>query len=422
MKLYGLLLISMLLGPCLQAQVKWKIMRDTVVKWYYMDGDEFNMPYLNTGKWLPHLPWSRGVVSSGCYYRDENVRCDSGLARFTIDRYGKYESLQEWELRDSYLKKHPERLKDNTWLFDYSGGLIWSNRMFKYGHFEIRFKSPAGSGLWPAFWLYGGKPNYEIDFFELKGERNNQMHVDVHCPDGCANYRSNFFDLSKGWGHWIKTDAYFENDFNIVSGTWDKDGIVFYLNEMPVAAYKGHFDLGMNLTAGIGIAQNDGPFHPGENKTTVFPSTMLVDYIRVWSSADTVRDALKNDPSAFGDSQLTVDSVSLYKSAPKKALKASRKQKGLSELGSITLLPIGHSKYSISIAGKDPGPVKIEVYNRAHEKQMGVSLDNMQYYVLNLHGLPTDLYIIEISAMGHTLTHEIPVVDPKTLPQYKKNE
>lgn len=417
MRFFQFILTAVICSSCLQAQVKWKVMRDSVVKWYYMDGDEFNTPYLNTDKWLPHLPWSRGVVSSGCYYRDENVRCDSGLIRFTVDRYQKYEGLQEWELNDSYLKKHPERVKDKTYLFDYSGGLIWSNRMYKYGHFEIRFKSPAGSGLWPAFWLYGGKPNYEIDFFELKGERNNQVHVDVHCPDGCSNYRSSFIDLSKGWGHWIKTDSYFQNDFNIISGTWDKDGILFYLNDIPVAAYKGNFDLAMNLTAGIGIAQPDGPFHPGENRSTVFPSTLLVDYIRVWSSADTVRNTLKNDPSVFSDSQRTIDSMRLYGSTPRKSLKYTKKQKGLAELGSITLLPVGPNQYSLSMAGKDPGPVAVEVYNHAREKQMTLSLDNLQYYLLNLQSLPAGLYTIEIRAMGHTLSQEIDINGLKKLPQ-----
>ena len=152
------------------AQVKWNVHTDTSYKWFYENGDEFTNLEIDQTKWIKSLPWSRNVVSSGCYYKDENTYADSGYVFFKADRYQKYEPLMEWELKDSYVKKHPERQKDNTYFFDYSGGLLWSKDSYKFGQFEIRFKSPRGSGLWPAFWLYGGNPNYEIDFFELKGE------------------------------------------------------------------------------------------------------------------------------------------------------------------------------------------------------------------------------------------------------------
>ena len=64
--------------------------------------------------------------------------------------------------------------------FDYQSGLIYSKEKFRYGHFEIRFKTDAASGHWPAFWLFGGD-GQEIDIFEMGAGKLNEVHVDVHC-------------------------------------------------------------------------------------------------------------------------------------------------------------------------------------------------------------------------------------------------
>jgi len=393
------------------SQVKWNIHTDTTYKWYYKSGDEFSTVEFNDTMWMKYLPWSRNVISSGCYYKDENTTIDSGYISFMLDRHKKYEPLSDWELKLSDLKKHPERLKDNSYFFDYSGGLIWSRKPFKYGQFEIRFKSPSGSGIWPAFWLYGGNPNYEIDFFELKGERNNQMHVDVHCPDGCSNYRNSFLDLSKGWGHWIKTTNYFDNEFNIISGIWNEEGISFFLNENYVAFYKGKFDLNMNLTAGIGIAQYDGPFHPGENKTTKFPSSVIVDYIRVWSDRDTIYD-VKDNYKLFEYSN-SLNTLSSNKAYPKsKRVKNSKKNNSATQKGSITLLPVFYNKYSLSISGNNLGKIQVDILDLKDNKVAGYSIENTEYYILDLSTLQTGGYKIKINILNQELIHEIPVINP----------
>ena len=393
------------------AQVKWNIHADTSFKWFYKSGDEFSSNEIDETKWIKSLPWSRNVVSSGCYYRDENTTSDSGYAYFKVDRYNKYEPLAEWELKDPHVKRHPEKQKANTYLFEYSGGLIWSKIPFKYGQFEIRFKSPSGSGLWPAFWLYGGNTNYEIDFFELKGERNNQLHVDVHCPSGCSDYRSNFFDLSKGWGHWIKTTNCFNNDFNIISGIWNEDGISFYLNDNYLTYYKGKFDLNMNLTTGIGIAQNDGPFKPGEDKKTKFPSTFKVDYIRVWSDKDTIDDIKDKDP-IFENSNSINNSI-ITRAFPKtKKTKNSKKNVYKNHKGSITLLPVFNTKYSLSVGGKNLGKIKVDVIDRFGSKVAGFELENTEYYIMDLSTIATGTYTVKIKVSNQVLSQEITIFNP----------
>lgn len=407
---YKLSVILIVFSFALTAQVKWNLFNDTAVKWYYYDGDEFTNNIIDEVKWMQHLPWSRKVISSGSYYLNENSRIDTGYAYFKIDRYNKFEPLYDWELKDNYITKHPERLKDNSYLFNYSGGLIWSNKQYKYGQFEIRFKSPKGSGIWPAFWLYGGDPNYEIDFFELKGEKNDHIHVDVHCPDGCRNYRNSFFDFSKGWGHWIKTSNEFNEDFNVVSGIWDEEGISYFLNGSYLAYYKGNINKSMNLTAGIGIAQNDGPFKPGENATTIFPSEIAVDYVRVWSNKDTMINKVSNY-NFYNHSMISSTSNNKAEVDIKKG-KNSKKNKFRTTNGEITLLPLSRDRYSLTVLGKKLEDVLVIVVNNNKEKVFAKSISNSHFEILDFAGLKNGEYTVIINVANQRLTHSLFVQKP----------
>lgn len=397
----------------------WQVKKDTVQKWYYEDGDEFNSYSLNTDKWKYGMPWGKVVMQQDLYYDDADVRQAGGLIYFDAKKEKRAVPVADYLVDKDYLAKTGKAVNNGQYEVDYTAGMISSAKKYKYGLFELRFKSTANKGIWPAFWLFGGEPNEEIDFFELKGERKSQVHVDVHCPDGCENYRGGFLNLKRNWGGWINAKEGLADGWNIISGEWQPGYVKWYLNGQPIAYYKGDFKTAQNLLINSSVAKTGGGFSPGPDETTQWPNHFDVDYVRIWSREDTILSQPKNDYTLFDQSPATVDSTHLYSTMMKKKLNYVYNNDALrDELGSITLLPIGQSKYSISIAGKDPGLVKIEVYNRAREKQMGVSLENMQYYVLNLHDLPTDLYIIEIKAMGHTLRHEIPVIDPKTLPQY----
>jgi len=51
----------------------------------------------------------------------------------------------------------------------------------KFGYWEIRAQLPHGKGLWPAFWLIGGRNNeYEIDIMEALGQEGGPGGSTVH--------------------------------------------------------------------------------------------------------------------------------------------------------------------------------------------------------------------------------------------------
>ena len=187
--------------------------------------------------------------------------------------------------------------------FKYAAGMIQSKRKFLKGYYEIKFKAPSDKGLWPAFWLYGGKTyNEEIDIMELKGEREDQTHVDSHCK-GCDVVRD-IIGQKKSFGGWIKLNGDLDKDYNVISCLWDDEDVRYFLNGKCIAVSKVKFDNPKSLVANVAVAHNKGPFHPGPNDDAVTFSPFIIDYIRVWTKDQQTVNYLnlkgtdKNAPSA----------------------------------------------------------------------------------------------------------------------------
>ncbi len=68
--------------------------------------------------------------------------------------------------------------------YDYTSGMIHTRNSFSqlHGYFEIEAQLPAGTGLWPAFWLLPQNRSWppEIDIFEMLGHEPNRLYTTVH--------------------------------------------------------------------------------------------------------------------------------------------------------------------------------------------------------------------------------------------------
>lgn len=156
----------------------------------------------------------------------------------------------------------------------------------KYGRFEARMKLPWGQGLWPAFWLLGndidsvGWPQCgEIDVMEYRGQNPTIVHGSVHGPGynaGLAITKS--YDLN---------NDRFDSGFHIFGIEWGPEYINFYVDDVLYNqitpsdvtgewVYDKPFYILMNLAVG-------GSFVGSPNAQTVFPQTMMVDYVRVYN-------------------------------------------------------------------------------------------------------------------------------------------
>lgn len=158
-----------------------------------------------------------------------------------------------------------------------------------YGRFEARIKIPHGQGIWPAFWMLGNdieKPGWpacgEIDIMENIGKEPALVHGTIHGPG---------YSGGKGIGaaYELPGDQRFADDFHLFSVEWEPNAIRFYVDDHLYATriptdlpqgtrwvYDHPFFLLLNVAVGGGWPGNPDP-------TTVFPQTMLVDYVRVYN-------------------------------------------------------------------------------------------------------------------------------------------
>ena len=180
----------------------------------------------------------------------------------------------------------------------YSGRIITKGLFAQsYGRFEARIKLPYGPGIWPAFWLLGttidsldadnkkiGWPQCgEIDIMEMNGSKTNIINGTVHGP-GYSGGTS----ITKGFG---LTNSRYDIDFHIFAIEWGKDYIDFFVDNtlyqrITPANVTGEwvfnnqpFYILLNMAVG-------GNYVTGPTDQTVFPQTMLVDYVRVYKEVN----------------------------------------------------------------------------------------------------------------------------------------
>ena len=173
--------------------------------------------------------------------------------------------------------------------WDYTSGRI--NTRYKFsrtrGRFEARIKLPIGQGIWPAFWLLGsnigpvGWPDCgEIDIMEYLGHDPNRVYGTLHGPGYSGG--------SAVGGSYTLQEGGFNEDFHVFAIEWRSDSITWEVDGVPYqtktpgdlppgAPWVFNHDFFIILNVAV------GGYWPGPpDGTTVFPQTMLVDYVRVY--------------------------------------------------------------------------------------------------------------------------------------------
>lgn len=160
----------------------------------------------------------------------------------------------------------------------YTSGKVETLKKFdiKYGRYDIRFKVPAGKGMWPAFWLLPSNGSWppEIDFMEILGHEPQILYV------------TNHYGVDKNGKHPShgakKHEAHpdFSQEFHTLTGIWNEREIVCYVDGKKVSVSQDgvpHEKMYMILNLAVG---GDWPGNPDD--TTPFPGVMQVDYVRVF--------------------------------------------------------------------------------------------------------------------------------------------
>lgn len=158
---------------------------------------------------------------------------------------------------------------------------------YSYGRFEARIKIPSGPGIWPAFWLLGSNIDEvswpqcgEIDIMESRGNQPHEIQGTVHGPGYSAGA-----SISKAF---VYEQSRFDTDFHIYAIEWGPDYIYHYVDdnlyqEITPEDVTGEwvYDHDFHIILNVAVGGNYVGF---PTAGTPFPTTMLVDYVRVYEN------------------------------------------------------------------------------------------------------------------------------------------
>lgn len=255
--------------------------------WALKFSDEFDGGSLDTSKWTPeHSTFGDANRELECHTPD-NIAVRNGTLVITAKK-------QTVTCPGGSTRK-------------YTSGLIRSKDKFAtaFGRFEMRAKLPAGKGLWPAFWMlsqdypYGGKGRSgEIDIMEMLGQQPQKIVGTTHwsytnCGWGCSRYGAEYFFPAGSNATSFHTYAV---EWEPRSLRWLVDGKVYLAlgdnqkrrwsseAENPTdgsATYPAPFNSGNAMYMLINLSVG-GNWAGSPDASTPFPSSMVVDWVRVY--------------------------------------------------------------------------------------------------------------------------------------------
>lgn len=176
-------------------------------------------------------------------------------------------------------------LKDNANGYTSARMTTESKVSMRYGRIDVKAKMPQGKGLWPAIWLLGDNIDVvswpgcgEIDIVEVLGHNPDTLYTTLHYTNG---------EQKKGEiqnTHGLATGTY-SDDYHVYSMDWTPESLSFsldgqFLYEVPIADDMKEFQRSAYILLNVAV----GGYWPGNpDASTVFPQSMYVDYVRVYS-------------------------------------------------------------------------------------------------------------------------------------------
>src|SRR4051812_3116203 len=182
-------------------------------------------------------------------------------------------------------KENPANYQSSYATCQYTSGRILTADRFSqaYGRFEASIKIPKGQGIWPAFWMLGGgnwPTDGEIDIMENVGKAPNTVYGTVHGPG---------YSGAGGIGGNKTIGSALGDAFHTYAVDWSPNLIVWYLDgqeyfRVTPANINGNqwvYDHPFFMILNVAV----GGYWPGNpDASTVFPQTMLVDWVHVSTS------------------------------------------------------------------------------------------------------------------------------------------
>lgn len=269
--------------------------------WILVFEEDFDDNQLNKDIWFTcEDGWNRVHGEELQYYKDDNIKIQNGILHLeALEEPGIYEYWDFLEDGTPYL---------TSGFFQYTSGWIQTKKNFLYGKIEAKCKIPWGDGFWPAFWMYGN--GYELDIFEFQGHNPFICHFNVHrWKNGHISCGDSYED-----NHYA-----FSNDYHIYSVEWDEFYLTYRIDGVIRRKISRFSDLqGRTLdncnnlqhehsvwdrlvfprnpmSVIINLAISSGNYGAPPNSSTIFPSSLDIDYVKVYKRNNYHRQVIINE-------------------------------------------------------------------------------------------------------------------------------
>jgi beta-glucanase (GH16 family) len=274
--------------------------KKAVPDWKLIWSDEFDGKEIDKAKW--------DFDTGNGYYSREAKTWIGGWGNDELQYYTS-------EPRNAFVLAgalHIRAIKESHEGFGYTSARLKTRKgdggsLFKktYGRFEFRAKLPTGRGIWPALWMLPQDEKYgawassgEIDVMEARGQEPNKvlgtLHfgsrwpVNVHeskdyvLPgDGTiADFHIYTLEWEPGEIRWYVDGRHYQNQSFWWSASKSDDGKgAAPAGESDLNPWPAPFDRPFYLVMNVAVG---GKFLGNPDKSTSFPTEMVVDYVRVY--------------------------------------------------------------------------------------------------------------------------------------------
>lgn len=249
--------------------------------WELVFSDEFNYSGKpDSTKWTYDI--GIGVREDGWgsweaqYYTDNlrNASVENGYLKITA-------------IKEEYGSIIPETGADHRRSYTSARLITRGKAELQYGRYEFRVKLPSGRGTWPAIWMLGSDYNAynwpacgEIDIVEHVGTDPDGVLAGIHCT------KYNHLDHTTRNHTMVVPTA--ETVFHDYALEWDSEKIEAYIDGVKhFTFYNEHtgedawpFDKPFDLILNIAVGGGWGGYLGIDD--SIFPQSMLVDYVRYY--------------------------------------------------------------------------------------------------------------------------------------------
>lgn len=370
-----------------------RVKNDTIHTLYYHFGDEFNGKSLDLSKWHDNYPWGGVNPRYNMAPSPEMVKVEKGVLHLSISKTDRKQTIPDWMLTEDYKKENaPYIVNGNQAQLYYLTSAIYSRQDFRYGYFEARVKAPVGKGIWPAFWTYGHNNKDEIDFTEMKGERMDNYHIDVHHPDKKVETYKNALGARVRYGTWQKSAYPILDRWVTFSGYWEPGRVTFFMDGMPTGVFEGDFETNQSIVLNSSLAVKGEAFEPAPDSKTPFPNTFLVDYVRLWKQDYLSQKGIVAERNVSDEKEIAMVSEK------QKPNKLNKKKDLKKEEGFITFIPTKNkgTVIQVNLAGiNEPVQLSLSQNEKGDFPEFSQTLVNKSQ-LINLSHLQNGKYVLSI--------------------------